>query len=54
MLPFGTASGPLRLTGLNHVSRVCSDIERAVDFYEHVLNFVPIQRPSSFEFQGAW
>lgn len=48
------SSGPLSLSGLNHISRVCQDIVKAVDFYEHVLNFVPIRRPSSFEFGGAW
>lgn len=46
--------GPLRLSALNHVSRVCKDIQTSVDFYESVLDFVPIQRPSSFDFAGAW
>jgi len=53
-MPFPGPSGPLRLTALNHVSRVCKDVQKAAEFYEHVLGFVPIQRPSSFEFEGAW
>lgn len=45
--------GPLRLRALNHVSRVCRDLPQAINFYE-LLGFVQIQRPSSFDFEGAW
>lgn len=47
-------SNPLGLTSLNHVSRNCADLEKSVQFYETVLGFVPIKRPGSFDFDGAW
>nr|GFA54608.1 hypothetical protein [Tanacetum cinerariifolium] len=28
--------------------------ETAIDFYTNVLGFVPIRRPGSFDFDGAW
>jgi catechol 2,3-dioxygenase-like lactoylglutathione lyase family enzyme len=43
----------LPIRSLNHVSRVCRDVQSSVDFYTHVLGFIPIQRPS-FQFDGAW
>ncbi|GIL52779.1 hypothetical protein Vafri_8556 [Volvox africanus] len=45
---------PLKLLALNHVSRVCSDLDKAYQFYTEVLGFTPVKRPSSFEFEGAW
>ncbi|XP_043706314.1 metallothiol transferase FosB-like isoform X1 [Telopea speciosissima] len=39
---------------LNHVSFVCKSVSRSVRFYEEVLGFVLIKRPSSFNFEGAW
>ncbi|KAM1135507.1 hypothetical protein ACFX2I_044528 [Malus domestica] len=39
---------------LNHVSFVCKSVSKSVRFYEDVLGFVLIQRPSSFKFEGAW
>ncbi|CAK9197538.1 unnamed protein product [Sphagnum troendelagicum] len=45
---------PLGLTSLNHVSRNCADLNKSVQFYEIVLGFVPIKRPGSFDFDGAW
>ncbi|KAG8363647.1 hypothetical protein BUALT_Bualt19G0044300 [Buddleja alternifolia] len=39
---------------LNHVSRVCRSVEDSVEFYTKVLGFVLIQRPESFDFDGAW
>jgi catechol 2,3-dioxygenase-like lactoylglutathione lyase family enzyme len=45
---------PLGLTSLNHVSRNCADLNKSVQFYETVLGFVPIKRPGSFDFDGAW
>ncbi|KAL7002072.1 Glyoxylase I 4 [Sarracenia purpurea var. burkii] len=42
------------LLALNHVSFVCKSVARSVKFYEEVLGFVLIKRPSSFDFQGAW
>ncbi|KAG9443977.1 hypothetical protein H6P81_015317 [Aristolochia fimbriata] len=48
------ASTPLPLLSLNHVSFVCKSVSKSVRFYEEVLGFVLIKRPSSFKFQGAW
>ncbi|KAL2342260.1 hypothetical protein Fmac_010200 [Flemingia macrophylla] len=45
---------PLPLLSLNHVSFVCKSVSESVNFYENVLGFVPIKRPSSFQFEGAW
>ncbi|KDP42432.1 hypothetical protein JCGZ_00229 [Jatropha curcas] len=39
---------------LNHVSFVCKSVPESVRFYEDVLGFVLIKRPSSFDFEGAW
>ncbi|KAK9076595.1 hypothetical protein SSX86_004929 [Deinandra increscens subsp. villosa] len=39
---------------LNHVSFICKSVSRSVKFYEQVLGFVLIRRPSSFDFEGAW
>ncbi|GFQ01632.1 lactoylglutathione lyase [Phtheirospermum japonicum] len=44
----------LPLLSLNHVSYVCKSVRKSVQFYEQVLGFVLIQRPSSFDFEGAW
>ncbi|TKY71392.1 Metallothiol transferase FosB [Spatholobus suberectus] len=45
---------PLPLLSLNHVSFVCKSVSESVKFYEDVLGFVLIKRPSSFKFEGAW
>ncbi|XP_009606733.1 glyoxylase I 4-like [Nicotiana tabacum] len=42
------------LLALNHVSYVCKSVPTSVQFFEQVLGFVLIQRPSSFDFEGAW
>lgn len=44
----------LPLLALNHVSFVCKSVSKSVKFYEEVLGFVMIKRPSSFDFEGAW
>ncbi|XP_059654808.1 glyoxylase I 4-like [Cornus florida] len=44
----------LPFLSLNHVSFVCKSVSRSVRFYEDVLGFVLIKRPSSFDFEGAW
>ncbi|MQM14444.1 hypothetical protein Taro_047372 [Colocasia esculenta] len=49
-----TPSVPLQLTSLNHVSFLCESVDTSAHFYEQVLGFVPIKRPSSFDFEGAW
>ncbi|XP_030518906.1 glyoxylase I 4-like [Rhodamnia argentea] len=55
--PSTPASGhqpKLPLLSLNHVSFVCRSVAESVRFYERVLGFVLIKRPSSFDFEGAW
>ncbi|KAF9682226.1 hypothetical protein SADUNF_Sadunf05G0086600 [Salix dunnii] len=44
----------LPLLSLNHVSLLCRSVWASVRFYEEVLGFVLIKRPSSFNFNGAW
>ncbi|XP_071725596.1 glyoxylase I 4-like [Rutidosis leptorrhynchoides] len=44
----------LPMLSLNHVSFICKSVRRSVKFYEQVLGFVLIRRPSSFDFEGAW
>ncbi|KAK9284184.1 hypothetical protein L1049_023352 [Liquidambar formosana] len=44
----------LPLLSLNHVSLLCRSVKASVRFYEDVLGFVLIKRPSSFNFNGAW
>ncbi|KAH9605196.1 hypothetical protein KSS87_005173 [Heliosperma pusillum] len=45
---------PLRLKSLNHISLLCRSVEESIDFYQNVLGFLPIRRPGSFDFDGAW
>lgn len=47
-------ANPLQLKSLNHISLVCGSVEKSVDFYVNVLGFIPIKRPSSLDFNGAW
>ncbi|CAM6065165.1 unnamed protein product [Sphagnum tenellum] len=44
----------LALKSLNHISRNCVDLAVSIEFYENVLGFMPIKRPGSFDFNGAW
>ncbi|KAG2696377.1 hypothetical protein I3843_07G055400 [Carya illinoinensis] len=46
--------GALPLLSLNHVSLMCRSVWDSVRFYEDILGFVLIKRPSSFNFNGAW
>ncbi|KAK4424416.1 hypothetical protein Salat_1635000 [Sesamum alatum] len=39
---------------LNHVSFLCKSVKKSVQFYQQVLGFGLIKRPSSFDFEGAW
>ncbi|XP_062089831.1 glyoxylase I 4 [Humulus lupulus] len=48
------AQNPLLLKSLNHISLVCRSLEESIDFYQNILGFVPIRRPGSFDFDGAW
>ncbi|XP_041010789.1 virulence protein STM3117-like isoform X1 [Juglans microcarpa x Juglans regia] len=49
-----SSSTTMPLLALNHVSFVCKSVSNSVRFYEDVLGFVLIKRPSSFDFEGAW
>ncbi|KAG5534590.1 hypothetical protein RHGRI_022641 [Rhododendron griersonianum] len=44
----------LPLLSLNHVSLLVRSVWTSVQFYEDVLGFGLIKRPSSFNFHGAW
>ena len=44
---------PLSLESVNHIAREVADVQRAIDFYQNVMGFRAIRRPS-FNFQGAW
>ncbi|KAM3306286.1 glyoxylase I 4 [Capsicum chacoense] len=44
----------LPLLSLNHVSLLVKNVWNSVRFYEDVLGFCLIKRPSSFNFNGAW
>ncbi|KAF8704828.1 hypothetical protein HU200_031066 [Digitaria exilis] len=46
--------GGLPLAALNHISVVCRSLQSSVHFYRNVLGFIPIRRPGSFDFDGAW
>ncbi|XP_008671456.1 uncharacterized protein [Zea mays] len=48
------APSPPPLASLNHISIVCRSVEASLRFYTDVLGFVPIRRPGSFDFDGAW
>lgn len=54
ILRWSPSSSKLPLLSLNHVSFVCKSVPKSVKFYEEVLGFVLIKRPSSFDFEGAW
>ncbi|OVA20416.1 Glyoxalase-like domain [Macleaya cordata] len=45
---------PLPLLSLNHISLLCRSLRTSIRFYEEILGFVMIKRPSSFNFDGAW
>ncbi|OMO54294.1 hypothetical protein CCACVL1_27904 [Corchorus capsularis] len=49
-----TMENPLHLKSLNHISLVCGSIEESISFYQEILGFIPIRRPGSFDFDGAW
>jgi catechol-2,3-dioxygenase len=51
---YGSGGGVLPLASLNHISIVCRSVEESLRFYTDVLGFVPIRRPGSFDFSGAW
>ncbi|GER48622.1 lactoylglutathione lyase / glyoxalase I family protein [Striga asiatica] len=46
--------GNAPLKALNHVSRVCRSVEKSVEFYTKILGFVVVERPETFDFDGAW
>ncbi|CAM6024533.1 unnamed protein product, partial [Sphagnum balticum] len=49
-----SAVATLPLKSLNHISLNCKDLEASIKFYQHLLGFVPVKRPGSLNFAGAW
>ncbi|KAJ0724788.1 putative glyoxalase/Bleomycin resistance protein/Dihydroxybiphenyl dioxygenase [Helianthus annuus] len=49
-----TASNPLHLKSLNHISLQCRSVEESVKFYTKILGFVQVKRPGNLDFEGAW
>ena len=47
-------SSPLPLRGLNHVSLCVRDVAASAAFYQDILGFQEVRRPSCFEFDGSW
>lgn len=41
------------LMALNHVSRLCRDVKKSLEFYTNVLGFVETELPPSLGFDGA-
>ncbi|KAG7976728.1 hypothetical protein I3843_06G165000 [Carya illinoinensis] len=54
MQEWSSSSTTMPLLALNHVSFVSKSLRKSIRFYEEVLGFVLIKRPSSFDFEGAW
>ncbi|KAG8067325.1 hypothetical protein GUJ93_ZPchr0005g15946 [Zizania palustris] len=50
----GRSSSVLPLASLNHISIVCRSLPESLSFYTDVLGFIPVRRPGSFDFDGAW
>ncbi|RZC66553.1 hypothetical protein C5167_010244 [Papaver somniferum] len=48
------SNSALPLLSLNHVSYLCKSVTESAKFYQEVLGFVLIKRPSSLKFEGAW
>lgn len=48
------SSLPLPLLSLNHVSFLCKSVTASTKFYETILGFQVVKRPSSFDFEGVW
>ncbi|KAF3792093.1 hypothetical protein EJ110_NYTH12316 [Nymphaea thermarum] len=48
------AASTLPLVSLNHVSILCRSVKDSTKFYQDMLGFALIKRPSSFDFEGAW
>lgn len=44
----------LSIRSVNHISRVCKDVNQSCSFYRDVLGFMEVKRPSSLQFEGAW
>ncbi|XP_058774107.1 glyoxylase I 4-like [Vicia villosa] len=50
----GITGNPLCLKSLNHISLICKSLDESINFYQNILGFIPIRRPGSFDFEGAW
>ncbi|KAI3963844.1 hypothetical protein MKW92_033882 [Papaver armeniacum] len=54
LLEQNASDSALPLLSLNHVSYLCKSVKESSRFYQEVLGFVLIRRPSSLKFEGAW
>ncbi|RZC44750.1 hypothetical protein C5167_037698 [Papaver somniferum] len=54
LLEQNVSNSALPLLSLNHVSYLCKSVTESAKFYQEVLGFVLIKRPSSFQIEGAW
>ncbi|CAL0334938.1 unnamed protein product [Lupinus luteus] len=50
----GKKENPAPLKALNHVSRLCRNVKKSIEFYTKVLGFVLMERPQVLDFEGAW
>ncbi|CAN0861566.1 Glyoxylase I 4 [Linum grandiflorum] len=51
---YSSSRQALPLVSLNHVSLMCRSVWDSARFYQDVMGFLLIKRPSSFNFTGAW
>lgn len=45
---------PFRVTKLDHVSVLITDLERSRHFYRDLLGLTPIHKPRTFDFEVLW
>ena len=50
----GRSSGPLPVSSVNHLSMLCSSVEKSSSFYKDILGFIPVKRPGALGSRGAW
>ena len=50
----GRSGGPLPVSSVNHLSLLCSSVEKSLSFYKDILGFIPVKRPGALGSRGAW
>ena len=48
------SGGPLPVSSVNHLSLLCSSVEKSSSFYKDILGFIPVKRPGALGSRGAW